>query len=121
MAPVTDQLDAATDLARRNNNDGIDLVDYKIKHDNPTIIWFKWSHKKNSPDKFSIYLRRVKTGKYYLARGTEWTVAEQAQIVLNSIKIQPGECQLILTKFPRHKEVVYARSNKFYISKSDLS
>ncbi|KAG8922132.1 hypothetical protein FRC00_007799 [Tulasnella sp. 408] len=121
MAPVADEINAAAsnvDLDRRGN-DGIALTDVDVKRINPTVIRFKWSSHRRSPNKFTVWLRNVKTQEYYQARGTVWTSAGQLQIGLGSLDHKKGEYQLALTKWNDYDDV-YARSSTFKIRNSDF-
>ncbi|KAG9021994.1 hypothetical protein FS837_006812 [Tulasnella sp. UAMH 9824] len=108
MAPVTDEINAATsnaDLDRRGN-DGIALTDVDVKRINPTVIKFKWSSHRRSPNRFT-------------ARATVWTSAGHLQIGLGSLGNRTGEYQLVLTKWNDYDDV-FAGSSTFKIRNSDF-
>ncbi|KAG8943526.1 hypothetical protein FRC00_011081 [Tulasnella sp. 408] len=121
MAPVADEINAAASNADfdRRGNDGIALTDVDVKRINPTVIKFKWSSHRRSPNRFTVWLRNVKTQEYYKARGTVWTSAGQLQIGLGSLDHKKGEYQLVLTKWNDYDDV-YARSSTFKIRNSDF-
>ncbi|KIO19599.1 hypothetical protein M407DRAFT_30751 [Tulasnella calospora MUT 4182] len=121
MAPVADAINAAAsnaDLGRRGN-DGIALTDFHVERNSPTHIKFKWSHHRRSPNRFTAWLRNVKTQEHYRARLTVWTSSGQSQVGLNSIDHKTGEYQLVLTKY-NHYGDVYARSETFKIRNNDF-
>ncbi|KIO21864.1 hypothetical protein M407DRAFT_28575 [Tulasnella calospora MUT 4182] len=121
MAPVADEINAAAsnaDLGRRGN-DGIALTSFEVKRNNPTYIKYKWSHHKRSPNKFTAWLRNVKTQAHYKARPTVWTSTGQSQVGLNSLDHKKGEYQLVLTEH-NNWDNVYARSETFQIWSNDF-
>ncbi|KAG8903862.1 hypothetical protein FRC01_008955 [Tulasnella sp. 417] len=121
MAPLAEEINAAgsnADLEARGN-DGIAITEYKVKRWNPTVIKVKWSHHRRSPEKFTIWLRNVKTQDYYKARDTVWTSSGYVKFGLDSLDYKEGKYQVVLTKWRRYKKV-YARSGTFHIGSSDF-
>ncbi|KAG8900592.1 hypothetical protein FRC01_010077 [Tulasnella sp. 417] len=121
MAPLADEINVAADAAGldRRQNDGIALTNVQVRRDHPTYIRYRWSYHDRSPDKFTVWLRNVKTQDYYKADASVHTSDRHGRISLDSLNHKTGKYQLVLTKYNNYNDV-YARSYTFSIHSSDF-
>ncbi|KAG9022995.1 hypothetical protein FS837_006054 [Tulasnella sp. UAMH 9824] len=121
MAPLADSVNAAADAAGidRRQNDGIGLTTVQVRRLNPTYIRIKWSYHNRSPDRFTVWLRNVKTQDYYKAEANVKTSDGYKNIGLGSLGGKTGRYQIVITKYNNYNDV-YARSYTFNIHKSDF-
>ncbi|KIO21859.1 hypothetical protein M407DRAFT_28569 [Tulasnella calospora MUT 4182] len=71
------------------------------------------------PDRFTTWLRNVKTQEHYKAHASVTTSDGRDTIGLDSLSHKTGKYQLVLTRYNNYNDV-YARSYTFNIHNSDF-
>ncbi|KAG8923752.1 hypothetical protein FRC01_012382 [Tulasnella sp. 417] len=104
-------------IGRRS--DGIAIFELHVVRGHPTVIKYKWSSHRRSPQKFTAWFRNVKTQEHYKAQQTVWTSDGHGQLKVTSLPRIIGEYQLVLTQYNNYSND-YAHSSNFWIRPGDF-